>query len=29
MLNFYSGAFEKDMPMIADWFRENPAKPLD
>lgn len=28
MLNFYSGEFEKDMPMIAAWYRDNPAKPL-
>ncbi len=28
LLNFYSGEFEKDMPMIAAWYRENPAKPL-
>jgi uncharacterized cupin superfamily protein len=28
LLNFYSGEFEKDMPMIAQWYRENPAKPL-
>lgn len=28
LLNFYSGEFEKDMPMIAAWYREHPAKPL-
>lgn len=28
MLNFYSGPFEKDMPMIAAWYRDNPAQPL-
>ena len=29
LLNFYSGEFEKDMPMIAAWYRDNPAKPLE
>ena len=29
LLNFYSGPFESDMPMIADWYKNNPAKPLD
>jgi mannose-6-phosphate isomerase-like protein (cupin superfamily) len=27
-LNFYSGPFEADMPMIADWYKQNPAQPL-
>lgn len=27
-LNFYSGPFEADMPMISDWYKANPAKPL-
>jgi mannose-6-phosphate isomerase-like protein (cupin superfamily) len=27
-LNFFSGPFEADMPMITDWYRENPAIPI-
>lgn len=28
LLNFYTGPFEKDMPMIADWYRTHPAQRL-
>jgi len=28
MLNFYTGEFERDMPMIAQWYKQNPAAPL-
>ena len=26
---FLPGAFEAMMPMIVDWYRNNPARPLD